>query len=47
MVYDLDMLKAFYAFFRKEDRSGKSSVAASADVGRERFCIHICMMMLN
>lgn len=32
MVYDLDMLKAFYAFL-KEDRSGKSRVAASADIG--------------
>lgn len=34
MVYDLDMLKAFYASL-KEDRAGKSSVAASVDVGRK------------
>lgn len=33
MVYDLDMLKGLLCFFRKEDRSGKSRVAASADIG--------------
>lgn len=33
MVYDLDMLKAFYASFEKKIGRGKSRVAASADIG--------------
>ena len=44
MVYDLTMLKAFYAAYFGEDRTCTERTTASDDFSGENFCMLICMM---
>lgn len=44
MVYDLDMLKAFYASFEKKIGRVRAVLQRPLTL-TERFCTRICMMM--
>ncbi len=44
MVYDLTMLKTFYAAYSEKIERVRNCTAASDDFSREKFCMLICMM---